>query len=340
MRRHGPDDARRLGSLLGAIRRPTDASGLSVVSRCTRPAWKAALAASVRDATPSLPRMFETWTPAVFSLMNSSVPIWRLVRPAATSWSTSSSRGREPEGPLRSTTLGRAGRAGPLTASQPDAELTADALQPGRHAAGRQARPRRRAQRAGHLKPPRRLLRPQPRGPVARPRTLPGTDCPRRPIDREARTTRPPRGRRRAVPLRHRWWPAPAPIRSPALPPGEPSWSRIDTASARRSRICATPSAAASREPAATAAADSARAAIRSASNRPSDGSPRNRDRASAATTRASAGRSCHRYSSTPASCGAGPVVLAAGSATMSSLAVAHAASASSAPEATNHGSA
>jgi hypothetical protein len=32
----------------------------------------------------SLLRMFETWTPAVFSLMNSCSMIWRFVRPAAT----------------------------------------------------------------------------------------------------------------------------------------------------------------------------------------------------------------------------------------------------------------
>ena len=36
--------------------------------------------------------MFETWTPAVFSLMNSSSAIWRLVRPRATKPRTSRSR--------------------------------------------------------------------------------------------------------------------------------------------------------------------------------------------------------------------------------------------------------
>ena len=42
--------------------------------------------------------MFETWTPAVLSLMNSSAAIWRLVRPSATSASTSRSRGVRPNG--------------------------------------------------------------------------------------------------------------------------------------------------------------------------------------------------------------------------------------------------
>ena len=42
--------------------------------------------------TPSLPRMFDTWTPAVLSLMNSSSAIWRLVRPSASSARTSRSR--------------------------------------------------------------------------------------------------------------------------------------------------------------------------------------------------------------------------------------------------------
>ena len=40
-------------------------------------------AASPRLATPSLPRMFETWTLAVLGEMNSSPAISRLLRPAA-----------------------------------------------------------------------------------------------------------------------------------------------------------------------------------------------------------------------------------------------------------------
>src|SRR5262245_51551908 len=58
----------------------------------TRPSRCAMTAASLRPATPSLPRMFETWTLAVFSLMNSCSPICRLLSPAATNASTSSSR--------------------------------------------------------------------------------------------------------------------------------------------------------------------------------------------------------------------------------------------------------
>ena len=60
------------------------------------PSRNAIAAASPRVATPSLPMMFETWTPAVLSLMNRRSAIWRFVRPSATSASTSRSRG-EPE---------------------------------------------------------------------------------------------------------------------------------------------------------------------------------------------------------------------------------------------------
>ena len=52
------------------------------------PSRAAMAAASVRVDAPSLPRMFETWTPAVFSLMNSVSAIWRLVRP----WTSSGRR--------------------------------------------------------------------------------------------------------------------------------------------------------------------------------------------------------------------------------------------------------
>jgi hypothetical protein len=50
--------------------------------------WATA-AASPRVATPSLARMRETCRLAVFSVMNNSRPICRLVRPSATSDSTS-----------------------------------------------------------------------------------------------------------------------------------------------------------------------------------------------------------------------------------------------------------
>ena len=48
-------------------------------SHSTRPSRAATVAASVRVATPSFPRMFETWTPAVLSLMNRSWAMRRLV---------------------------------------------------------------------------------------------------------------------------------------------------------------------------------------------------------------------------------------------------------------------
>ena len=56
-------------------------------------------AASPRLATPSLPRMLDTWTLAVLGEMNSSAAISRLLRPAATRRSTSSSRSVRPSSP-------------------------------------------------------------------------------------------------------------------------------------------------------------------------------------------------------------------------------------------------
>src|SRR4029450_3056372 len=61
-----------------------------------RPRRWAMAAASTRPAAPSLARMLETCTPTVLGLMNSAWAIWRLLRPAATSASTSASRGVRP----------------------------------------------------------------------------------------------------------------------------------------------------------------------------------------------------------------------------------------------------
>ena len=55
------------------------------------------MAASTRERTPSLARMRETWTLAVFSEMNSVSPISRLVWPSASSSRTVSSRSVRPE---------------------------------------------------------------------------------------------------------------------------------------------------------------------------------------------------------------------------------------------------
>src|SRR5262249_39137453 len=57
-----------------------------------RGSWAARVAASARGCTPSLRRMFDTWTPAVLALMNRAAPISRFVRPSLTSLSTASSR--------------------------------------------------------------------------------------------------------------------------------------------------------------------------------------------------------------------------------------------------------
>src|SRR5918995_1682154 len=56
----------------------------------------AAVAAAVRDVTPSLPRMLATWVCAVRCPMNSASAIPRSVRPATTSRNTSSSRSVRP----------------------------------------------------------------------------------------------------------------------------------------------------------------------------------------------------------------------------------------------------
>ena len=58
----------------------------------SRPSRWATAAASPRPATPSLARIRETWTLAVLGVINSAWPICRLVRPSATSASTSISR--------------------------------------------------------------------------------------------------------------------------------------------------------------------------------------------------------------------------------------------------------
>ena len=72
------------------------ASGYAVLVGSNRRRLCALAAASPRLATPSLPRMFDTWTLAVLGEMNSSPAISRLLRPAATRRSTSSSRSVSP----------------------------------------------------------------------------------------------------------------------------------------------------------------------------------------------------------------------------------------------------
>jgi hypothetical protein len=59
---------------------------------CTNPAACAYAAASVRVSAPSLARMWETWTLAVFGEMNSRAAIAQFVAPEATRQSTSRSR--------------------------------------------------------------------------------------------------------------------------------------------------------------------------------------------------------------------------------------------------------
>ena len=75
--------------MVNAAARPAQ---LAIPCRC------ATAAASVRLRTSSLERMRETWTLAVFSAMNSSAPISRLVAPRASSPRTWRSRGVRPNG--------------------------------------------------------------------------------------------------------------------------------------------------------------------------------------------------------------------------------------------------
>src|SRR3954452_1170587 len=75
-----------------------------------RPIRWATAAASTRPLTPSLARMFDTCTLAVFGLMNSALAIWPLDRPAATRSSTSRSRSVSPNGTAGSV-------AGPVAAA-------------------------------------------------------------------------------------------------------------------------------------------------------------------------------------------------------------------------------
>src|SRR6185503_1594539 len=77
---------------------PRSVEGYDSCRSGPRPRRWATAAASTRLATPSLPRMFETWTLAVFRVMNSSSAICWLLRPAATSRMTSASRSVSPSG--------------------------------------------------------------------------------------------------------------------------------------------------------------------------------------------------------------------------------------------------
>jgi hypothetical protein len=62
--------------------------------------------------------MLETWTLAVLVLMYSSAPIWALVRPAAISWSTASSRPVSPYGRAVSGRRGGSAAAGEVAEYQ------------------------------------------------------------------------------------------------------------------------------------------------------------------------------------------------------------------------------
>ena len=136
--------------------------------------------------------MFETWTPAVFSLMNSSSAIWRFVRPSATSPRTSRSRAVSPKlgavvdrGRRRQTIAGACRleveprprrQRRDLLAERLGAEPVAVSI------ALRSARPPGRSPRAAGAPPPRASARTrpdramQPSQAVRRRQTLPGSE--------------------------------------------------------------------------------------------------------------------------------------------------------------------
>ena len=89
-----------LAPLPHTLRRPQEATTdighhPSDVAQATPTRWATA-AASIRLVTPSLRRMLDTWTLAVFSETYSSAPISRFVLPAATRARTSASRDVRP----------------------------------------------------------------------------------------------------------------------------------------------------------------------------------------------------------------------------------------------------
>jgi len=99
----GPNENRTVADHSALLPQPRRRSGgrvtandCMVLAALVQAEAVAIAAASTRPATPSLARMLETCTLAVLGLMNNAWAIWRLLRPAATSASTSASRGVRP----------------------------------------------------------------------------------------------------------------------------------------------------------------------------------------------------------------------------------------------------
>ena len=110
----GIEDADDLIADLRAGARPrprTSSSASGSGADPSMPARAASSAASVRLDTPSLVRMWVTWTEAVLVLMNSASPISRLVRPSATR--RQAPRARAPTGPSGSGGAALASRTAP-----------------------------------------------------------------------------------------------------------------------------------------------------------------------------------------------------------------------------------
>ena len=138
-------------------------------------------AASTRFATPSLPRMFETWTLAVLRVMNRASAICWFDRPAATSRMTSASRSRQAESAPGSSSAPRVrGARASIRAWRARRSIS-------RRSGSRRGVPSVRAPRAA-------LQRPSPRSPCGREqrfrRSEPGVGGRRRPAERLPRPWR------------------------------------------------------------------------------------------------------------------------------------------------------
>ena len=96
------------------------APGYAVLVGSKRRRLCALAAASPRLATPSLPRMLDTWTLAVLGEMNSSPAISLLLRPAATRRSTSSSRSVSPSPSRTASAAPPTPKNGTALGTQPD----------------------------------------------------------------------------------------------------------------------------------------------------------------------------------------------------------------------------
>ena len=140
---------------------PTRARRRLALRTAVSPRRCAAVAASTRERTPSLARIRETWTLAVFSEMNSVSPISRLVCPSATSARTVSSRSVSPRRSTSGSSEAASGRRSRATTRarrrarrpRPPAAARAASRRSRRPRAARRPRPRGRRRRRSAPRP-------------------------------------------------------------------------------------------------------------------------------------------------------------------------------------------